>query len=188
MRASRGFRLVVPAALILAACGSSTSGGGQDGGAGDAAGGSSGGSGSGSGGSSGSSSSGGSSGADASGGPCTTDAQCGSGSLCGFPVADGCSANGSCFATTGVTCQVYMAGCACDGTEVNLVCNGLPNGYASKPILHSGTCQSGPEAGAACAMDSDCSAGLKCCYPCGIPGCHNECLQPAANGMCPLFP
>jgi hypothetical protein len=179
LRAARGAPLLAAAAAIVVACGGSTGvpGGGEDGGTGDATGSSSGGSGSGS-----------SSGADASGGPCTTDAQCAAGTLCGFPVSDGCSAKGSCFATPGVTCQLYMAGCACDGSEVNLVCNGLPDGYASKPVLHSGACQGGLEAGADCTTDGDCGAGLKCCYPCGIPGCHNQCLQPGATGMCPLFP
>jgi hypothetical protein len=71
---------------------------------------------------------------------------------------------------------------------VNLACNGLPNGYAPKPVLHSGTCQQGLEAGAQCTTDSQCAAGLKCCYPCGVPNCHNECIQPLANGMCPMFP
>jgi len=33
------------------------------------------------------------------GAQCKTDADCGSGRVCGFPVADGCSANGTCFAT-----------------------------------------------------------------------------------------
>jgi hypothetical protein len=188
VRARRGLGLVASAVVLLVACGGSTSvpGDERDGSAGDATGSSSGG---GSGSSSSGSSSGTSSGADASGGPCTTDAQCGAGHSCGFAVADGCGAAGSCFATMGVTCQLYMAGCACDGSEVNLVCNGLPDGYASRPVLHSGTCQGGLEAGADCAPDAgDCAAGLKCCYPCGIPGCHNQCLQPGANGMCPLFP
>jgi hypothetical protein len=88
----------------------------------------------------------------------------------------------------GPTCKAYMPGCACDGSEVNLICNGLPNGYAAKPVLHGGACQQGLEAGAPCTMDSECSTGLKCCYPCGIPGCHNECIQPLASGACPMFP
>ena len=39
-----------------------------------------------------------------------------------------------------------------------------------------------------CGSDSDCNSGLKCCYPCGIEGCENQCMQPMPNGQCPLFP
>jgi hypothetical protein len=38
-----------------------------------------------------------------------------------------------------------------------------------------------------------CMPGLRCCYPCGIEGCHNRCITPctqgpACAGGCPLFP
>lgn len=39
-----------------------------------------------------------------------------------------------------------------------------------------------------CANDAQCPAGLKCCYPCGIPGCENRCSRPASDGNCPLLP
>ena len=42
--------------------------------------------------------------------------------------------------------------------------------------------------GTLCASDSVCGTGLKCCYPCGTAGCHNECIPPMANGNCPLYP
>jgi hypothetical protein len=48
--------------------------------------------------------------------------------------------------------------------------------------------EGGLEAGAHCSDDSQCAAGLKCCYPCGIMGCSNECITPTASGTCPLFP
>ena len=38
-----------------------------------------------------------------------------------------------------------------------------------------------------CASTSECQLGLLCCYPCGIPGCHDACLAPV-NGGCPLIP
>jgi hypothetical protein len=44
------------------------------------------------------------------------------------------------------------------------------------------------ESGAACTSDLECAVGLKCCYPCGIPGCTNECIPPGPGGSCPLFP
>jgi hypothetical protein len=69
---------------------------------------------------------------DASG-PCASDADCGKGYVCGFLESDACSATGVCFpAQTGPICNLALPGCACDGSEVNLACNGLPNGYAAK--------------------------------------------------------
>jgi hypothetical protein len=46
----------------------------------------------------------------------------------------------------------------------------------------------GGNQGAECSTDSDCSQGLKCCYPCGIPNCHDQCLRPEPSGRCPLYP
>jgi hypothetical protein len=37
-------------------------------------------------------------------------------------------------------------------------------------------------------MDSECAPGLKCCYPCGTPGCTNKCIKPLTSGTCPLYP
>ena len=198
--------------------GTGSSGGGTSGSSSGAASGSSGGTGSSgsSGGSSGSSSSGGSSGSsgsssgasgssgsssgasgssgsssgagDAAGAPCTSDVQCTPGFLCGFMEADGCSAKGSCVAETGGLCNAILLGCACDGTDFNVICAGLPDGYASKPLAHMGVCTIGIDAGTDCDADSQCAAGLKCCYPCGTPGCRDMCLTPEPNGSCPLYP
>jgi hypothetical protein len=212
MRASSGTLLGASMAVVLLACGGVTAGpvGNADGGNGDAAAGGSSGSASGSSGSSsgasgsssgtaGSSGSGGSSGGsstgsggssgatDAGGARCTSDAQCSPGQLCGFLEADGCSAQGSCVPNTGALCNAISPGCACDGTEINIICTGLPPGYVSKPLLHRGQC-GGLEAGAGCSSDSQCATGLKCCYPCGIPGCSNECVMPDPGGKCPLYP
>ena len=38
-----------------------------------------------------------------------------------------------------------------------------------------------------CNTSADCPAGQLCCYPCGIDGCHNVCMNPV-KGRCPLFP
>jgi len=87
--------------------------------------------------------------ADAGGGgigaACTTSAECGTGGLCGFAQADACTATGECFVSSGAICNSELPGCACDGTEVNLICNGLPDGYDLKPVAHSGAC--GADAG-----------------------------------------
>ncbi len=72
---------------------------------------------------------------------CTSNADCGGG-VCGFPTASGCSATGTCYPAPGAVCQAYSAGCACDGTTVNVICNGLPLGNTPKPLLHSGDCTS----------------------------------------------
>ena len=41
--------------------------------------------------------------------------------------------------------------------------------------------------GAVCTEDSQCAGGLLCCYPCGIPGCENQCTVPV-NNSCLLVP
>jgi hypothetical protein len=73
---------------------------------------------------------------------CVTNSDCGPGRLCGFRVADGCTATGACFASAMPVCNAVLPGCACDGTFVNTTCNGLPSGYTSKPLLHTGACVS----------------------------------------------
>jgi hypothetical protein len=72
---------------------------------------------------------------------CAISADCPSGWTCGFPGADGCSATGTCFDTSGVgVCQAYSPGCACDGTDINTICLPLPMGFYEKPLLHKGSC------------------------------------------------
>jgi hypothetical protein len=44
----------------------------------------------------------------------------------------------------------------------------------------------GGEAGG-CTNDNQCPSNFRCCYPCGIPGCANACLQ-TDGGPCPAFP
>jgi hypothetical protein len=33
-----------------------------------------------------------------------------------------------------------------------------------------------------CTVTSDCGGGLSCCYPCGVPGCTNQCTPTCAHG------
>jgi hypothetical protein len=98
--------------------------------------------------------------ADAGAG-CTTSADCAGGGVCGFRQADGCSASGSCFPAPGAVCQAYSPGCACDGSTVNVICNGLPTGYAPKPLQHSGMC-----------TGTDASTNLHWYMTCGDPVCR----------------
>jgi hypothetical protein len=78
-----------------------------------------------------------------SGGPCLSDTDCPSEDECGFPETAGCVTKGTCFPTPGAICNAYSPGCACDGSEINVACTGLPTGYVSKPLLHTGVCTDG---------------------------------------------
>src|SRR5258708_9349860 len=99
-------------------------------------------SGSSTGGGSGSASSGaGGPGADAGMGSCVHDSDCPGGGLCGYLEKASCTATGQCFPPPkGPQCNAILPGCACDGTFVNLGCNGLPGGYAPKPLRYAGSC------------------------------------------------
>jgi hypothetical protein len=37
-------------------------------------------------------------------------------------------------------CNAYSPGCACDGTMISVACTGLPTGYVTKPLAHTGMC------------------------------------------------
>jgi hypothetical protein len=75
------------------------------------------------------------------GAPCTTNAACASGETCAYLEADGCRALGSCVTRKGPLCNLFIAGCACDGTGIDISgCDGLPSGYVAKPFAHSGAC------------------------------------------------
>lgn len=108
--------------------------------------------------------------------------------VCGFAAADGCSAQGKCFPAPGAVCQAYSPGCACDGTEINVICNGLPSGYDTKPLANTGACTAHVDAGGGCTSDTQCGTGQKCCYPCGVAGCTNQCTAVAPGKSCPLYP
>jgi hypothetical protein len=127
--------------------------------------------------------------AGGSGTACTKDADCPNGGVCGYPVADACTARGSCFPAPGAVCLAYAPGCACDGSEVSVACTGLPSGYTSKPLLHTGVCvDSGAEAGSSDA-GACCPSGwnvYSCTYPDGGAGmaCHNPALGCASSLTC----
>jgi hypothetical protein len=154
--------------FILAACGGRVGDGGGGGGGGGS---SSGGASSGGGGSSGASGSNGGHGVAV----CNSDADCGAGSLCGFPESEGCSAVGTCFPSPGSMCELYAPGCACDGTTINIACTGLPDGYAPRPLEHTGECAH-PTPPIPCTSEKDCPVELVCAFPIA-QGC-------AAQGVC----
>jgi hypothetical protein len=76
---------------------------------------------------------------------CTKDSDCGGTGICGFSEADACKATGQCFPQPGSVCNAFSPGCACDGSTINIVCNGLPDGYAPAPLAYKGNCA--PDAG-----------------------------------------
>lgn len=75
--------------------------------------------------------------------PCKTDDDCAPDGLCGFPGAAHCAARGTCLRSLlrpGMVCAGgAWPGCACDGTYLWPTC-GLPAGFYSKPLRHSGPC------------------------------------------------
>jgi hypothetical protein len=122
--------------------------------------------------SSGSTSSSGASDTGSGSGPCTTDADCATGERCGFAESAGCTATGSCFPAPGVTCNVVLLACACDGTDINVACNGLPGDYAPKPYAHSGACGldsggGGKDAGTLVCGPYSCDVATEFCYEAG---------------------
>ncbi len=116
--------------------------------------------------------------AGSAGSTCNTDADCATGSFCGFPIADACTATGTCFVAPQLGCNGASPGCACDGSEINIVCNGLPSGYAPAPLLHQGACADSGTAVAAADGGACCPHGWdlhSCTYADGAAGsaCHN---------------
>jgi hypothetical protein len=82
----------------------------------------------------------------------------------------------------GVDCCVNTCTCGDDGTvRCQMKCDPSSGSGGS-----CGSDAGGP--GTRCVSDSQCGTGLKCCYPCGIPDCENQCMAPMPNGQCPLFP
>ncbi|MBK7582861.1 MAG: hypothetical protein IPI67_22035 [Myxococcales bacterium] len=113
---------------------------------------------------------------------------CASDEFCDFPSTSACGGDDS----QGVcvkkpqACDADCPGvCGCDGKFYCNACNANAMGVDASL---DPSCFGDAGAGAACASDSECNQGLKCCYPCGIPGCSNQCMAPMPNGQCPMFP
>jgi hypothetical protein len=121
---------------------------------------------------------------------CTKDTDCGAGFVCGFPKSEACAATGACFAVGAVAiCNAYLPGCACDGTEINVICQPMGDGYTSKPLLHEGRCNATDAGGGgACTRNSDCADGFACGYP-EADGCSAKgtCFDTRGIGVCGAF-
>lgn len=111
-------------------------------------------------------------------------------------------------ACTSAGCHAYWCGCGrCDPATITCtpdarvcplacaqacpeldtaVCN-CTGGTCAPPVFPDAGVDAGGGEGAECTTASECGAGLLCCYPCGIPGCHNRCMAPM-DGHCPLIP
>jgi hypothetical protein len=117
-----------------------------------------------------------------------TDAKCGPEEWCDYPPGAMCGA----FDMPGV-CRPRPDGCdddcpgvcGCDGVFHCNECQAHASGF---DITSETYCMDGGDEGTVCGTDVDCKAGLKCCYPCGVPGCENVCTTPGTNGECPMYP
>jgi hypothetical protein len=127
------------------------------------------------------------------GGACVTDTDCGNEEHCGFKNTDACAATGRCFASSGVQCAAYSAGCACDGTEINVACTPYPTGYSSKPLLHDGACTGGSAqdagTGGPCNADSDCPGTNQACAYLESEACaaHGTCVAVNTGPECAAY-
>jgi hypothetical protein len=117
------------------------------------------------------------------------EAPCAKDEFCDYPTGSYCGGDDS----TGVCvkrpegCPEDCPGvCGCDG---NFHCNACSAQAAGVDVSDDKSCLgSDGGVGKACAGDAECPGGLKCCYPCGMPGCQNECMPPMPDGSCPAYP
>jgi hypothetical protein len=117
-----------------------------------------------------------------------TGALCGADEYCEY--ANGCGLAG------GVgECKKKPLGCDTDcpgvcGCDGKFYCNECNANSAGVGITGDKSCMSSGDAGVGlpCPNGTECAKGLLCCYPCGIPGCDNQCMPPDPSGGCPLFP
>jgi hypothetical protein len=110
---------------------------------------------------------------------CTKNSDCGKG-LCGFAESAACAAKGQCFPEPGAVCNGFSPGCACDGTTINVMCTGLPDGYATAPLAHVGACTTSIDAGSTYScVDQTCVPGKDICVISANPQ-TGSCLP--ANG------
>jgi hypothetical protein len=113
--------------------------------------------------------------------PCDADEFCDYGGGCAMDDASG-------------VCKKRPQGCTADcpgacGCDGKFYCNGCAAHATGMDTDPTATCNPGDAgAGTACQSDNECQPGLKCCYPCGIPGCQNSCMAPDPSGQCPMFP
>jgi hypothetical protein len=124
---------------------------------------------------------------------CSTSADCVSDEYCASVDGFQCTWLGSC-AKRPTSCPGECDGvCGCEDGWCN-VCVSRMFGYDATPT-NSGCVSDGGTSGIFDAglgtqcgsyYDPHCGPPLKCCYPCTVAGCHGTCIEPDANGMCPI--
>jgi hypothetical protein len=106
--------------------------------------------------------------------PCTTQADCASGTVCAQP-AYACGAQSHCVpGTLSGPCNVIVGFCQCDGTETGLQCPELPGGYVPPGVAYRGQCEGGTCGG----IGAPCSASEAGTCPNGLQ-CYGD-----TNGFC----
>ena len=79
--------------------------------------------------------------------------------------------------------------CTCNALDDD--CNGVVDDFPCDFPVCDGAGQDGDLCGG---LYGDCAVGLVCCYPCGIEGCDNVCMEPCdatepwCAGGCPMYP
>lgn len=125
---------------------------------------------------------------NACGGP--NDIPCGDTDFCDVSDDAEC-ATGDCYGE----CKARPEGClpatcpgAC-GRDGNVYCGECEANLAGVDVDPEDSCNlTGKAAGELCDQDTDCQGKLRCCYPCGIAGCDNQCTATDSSGECPAFP
>lgn len=79
---------------------------------------------------------------------------------------------------------IFTTQCACVGRPPGSGCTCGSSGWVCPD---AGVADAGGGPGTLCESNASCRSGLLCCYPCGIPGCRNQCMEPM-SGRCPLIP
>lgn len=115
---------------------------------------------------------------------------CGNGEYCDYApdaVCGGTDASGVCREIPPECDVTSCTGvCGCDG---KFYCEECFAHAAGTSVTTEDICNKGGKGeGVACGGDSECQGGLKCCYPCGVPGCQDQCTAVDGNGECPAFP
>ena len=80
---------------------------------------------------------------DGTGIACKETRDCAVGLTCLFDIKGGCNVEGVCMHGVDPTkpiCNAISISCTCSGHAANVICNGLPSGYFTEPIAHSGPC------------------------------------------------
>ncbi len=126
---------------------------------------------------------------------CMSDADCGAGEVCSWPISDDeCNSlvppPGTCL-KLGPLCNSMphtATGCGCGGRDVTWVwgcgAEGQPASYAPQGVAYAGPCADAA-APASCTANADCPSGEECGYEIGLAcAATARCVPQADFGMC----